>query len=105
MSQNEIDAAKLVHFAQLNPQDQPKIVWPAAFPVVRSYLDQLVRENALPAARTTKIAADLTAAESLSAARRRTALTTLASPLDTDTANSTDPARGRPIATPVPEPL
>src|SRR2546429_2618786 len=30
LSQNEIDAAKLVHFAFLNVQDQPKLVWPAS---------------------------------------------------------------------------
>lgn len=98
ISQNEIDAAKLVHYNQLNPQDQPKIVWPAAFPVVRSYLDQIVRESALPAARTTKIAADLTAAENLATAKRRAALTTLASALDKDTAKSTDAARVRTMA-------
>src|SRR5439155_1582919 len=28
LSQNEIDAAKLVHFDYLNVQDQPKLVWP-----------------------------------------------------------------------------
>ena len=30
LSQNEIDAAKLVHFNVSNPSDQPKLVWPAA---------------------------------------------------------------------------
>ena len=66
LSQNEIDAAKLVQFETFNPQLQPKIVWPAAFPVVRSYLDQLVRGGGLPMSRTTAIAAQLTAAEQLS---------------------------------------
>jgi hypothetical protein len=47
---------------EYNPQSQPKIVWPAAFPVVRSYLDQLVRDNGLPAARTTAISSALAAA-------------------------------------------
>lgn len=98
ISQNEIDAAKLVHFAQLNPQDQPKLVWPAAFPVVRSYLDQLVRENGLTSARTTKIAADLTAAENATGAKRRASLTTLAAALDKDTAKSTDAAKVRALA-------
>jgi hypothetical protein len=45
LSKNEIEAAKLVRFVEYNPQSQPKIEWPAAFPVVRSYLDQLVRWN------------------------------------------------------------
>jgi hypothetical protein len=35
LTQNEIDAAKLVRFDQLNPQSQPKLVWPAAFAVAR----------------------------------------------------------------------
>jgi hypothetical protein len=30
-----------------NSQSQPKFMWPAAFPVVRSYLDQLVRGKGL----------------------------------------------------------
>ena len=63
ISKNEIEAAKLVRFAQYNPQSQPKIVWPAAFPVVRSYLDQLVRWNGLASDRTTAIASALDAAE------------------------------------------
>ena len=41
LTQNEIDAAKLVHFDDLNAQDQPKLVWPASFVVARAYLDQL----------------------------------------------------------------
>ena len=45
ISQNEIDAAKTVHFDYLNVQDQPKIVWPASFALARAYLDQLEREN------------------------------------------------------------
>jgi hypothetical protein len=98
ISPSEIAAAKLVHFNQLNPQDQPKIVWPAAFPVVRSYLDQLVRENGLDGARTTKISADLDVAEKATGAKRRAALTSLASALDKDTAKATDVARVRTMA-------
>ncbi|MCY7287524.1 MAG: hypothetical protein LH624_04575, partial [Cryobacterium sp.] len=39
LSANEIAAAKLVRWREFNPQSQPKVTWPAAFPVVRSYLD------------------------------------------------------------------
>jgi hypothetical protein len=98
LSQNEIDAAKLVHFAQLNPQDQQKIVWPAAFPVVRSYLDQLTRDHTLAAERTTKIAADLNAAEKFTGARRKTALTSLAAALDKDVGKSLDAPKVRAMA-------
>ena len=98
LSQNEIDAAKLVHFDTFNPQMQPKIVWPAAFPVVRSYLDQLVRGNGLATARTSAIGAELNAAEKLSGAERRAALTAVASQLDVDTAGAADGARVRAMA-------
>jgi hypothetical protein len=43
ISQNEIDAARLVHLDYLNVQGQPKLVWPASFVVARAYLDQLAR--------------------------------------------------------------
>jgi hypothetical protein len=98
LSQNEIDAAKLVHFDTFNPQMQPKIVWPAAFPVVRSYLDQLVRGNGLAAARTSAIAADLSSAEKLSGGERRSALNAVAAQLDGDAAGAADSARVRAMA-------
>ncbi len=93
LSANEIAAAKLVRFEQYNPQSQPRIVWPPAFPVVRSYLDQLVRNNGLAAARTTAIGSALDAAEAASGAARRRALTTLAGQVDKDAAGAKDSAR------------
>jgi len=98
LSQNEIDAAKLVHFDQFNPQSQPKFVWPAAFPVVRSYLDQLVRGRGLPSSRTGAISAALAAAERMSGAGRRSALEKLASQLDGDARGAADAARVRAMA-------
>ncbi len=47
LTQNEIDAAKAVHFAELNVQDQPKIEWPAVPAVANAYIDQLARSQAL----------------------------------------------------------
>lgn len=93
LSANEIAAAKLVRMAEYNPQAQPKLVWPAAFPVVRSYLDQLVRGNGLASARTTAIASALDAAEKQSGAARKTALTALAAAVDADVAGAGDTAR------------
>ena len=98
LSQNEIDAAKLVRWEQFNPQMQPKIVWPAAFPVVRSYLDQLVRGQGLSSSRTSAIAGLLSAAEQLNGAARRAALSALASQLDGDASGASDPARVRAMA-------
>ena len=93
LSQNEIEAAKLVRWAQYNPQSQPRIEWPAAFPVARSFLDQLVRGNGLARERTTAIGSALDAAERQDGKARRTALTTLASQVDKDIAGSKDPER------------
>ena len=93
LSKNEIEAAKLVRFEEYNPQSQPKIVWPAAFPVVRSYVDQLVRWNGLAAARTTASNAAIDAAEQQTGKARRDALTALARQVDRDVAGAKDPER------------
>ena len=71
LSANELAAAKLVKFVEYNPQSQPKIVWPAAFPVVRSYLDQLVRNDGLSSDRTAAIGKALDAAEKQNGAAQR----------------------------------
>jgi len=93
LSKNEIEAAKLVKFREYNPQSQPKIVWPAAFVVVRSYLDQLVRSNGLAADRTKAIASALDAAEAKSGKERRDALNALAKQVDKDVSGAKDPER------------
>lgn len=98
LSQNEIDAAKLVVMEEYNPQAQPKLVWPAAFPVVRSYLDQLARNRGLPETRTTAIRAAVDAAERASGSARRDALNRLAGELDRDAAGAADGARVRAMA-------
>lgn len=98
LSANELAAARLVKFAEYNPQSQPKIVWPAAFPVVRSYLDQLVRGNGLAAARTTAIASALTAAERQRGAARGKSLSMLATHVDADANGAKDPVRVRAMA-------
>jgi hypothetical protein len=98
LSANELAAAKLVHWEEYNPQSQPRIVWPPAFPVVRAYLDQLVRNQGLPAARTTAISNALTAAELQSGAARRTALTRLATETEKDASGAKDAARVRAMA-------
>jgi hypothetical protein len=95
LSANEIAAAKLVTLKELNPQSQPKLVWPAAFPVVRSYLDQLVRDNGLSSDKTTAIAAALDKAEQKTGAARSAALTALATQVDGDVSGAQDAARVR----------
>jgi len=49
LTENELEAARLVHFEEFNPQHQPRIVWPAHFAVARAFHDQLIRhEGAAP---------------------------------------------------------
>jgi hypothetical protein len=98
LSQNEIDAAKLVTMEEYNPQSQPLLEWPAAFPVVRSYLDQLVRNQGLPAARTTAIATAIDAAERATGNARRDQLNRLATALDEDAGQASDADRVRAMA-------
>jgi len=95
LSQNEIDAAKLVHFDILNVQDQPRITWPTAFVVARAYLDQLERSGGLSAARLAAVRSALARAERASGSARRTALTQLAAGLERDAAGSSDQAKVR----------
>jgi hypothetical protein len=64
LTQNEIDAAKTVRVAELNVQNQQKIVWPAQFVVARAYVDQLARSQALPAKQIAALEKAIQAAES-----------------------------------------
>jgi hypothetical protein len=48
LTQNEIDAAKLVHVSELNVQNQQKIEWPRKLVVAKAYIDQLERSGGLP---------------------------------------------------------
>jgi hypothetical protein len=66
--------------------------------VVRSYLDQLVRNEGLPAARTTAIANALNAAEKQRGGARGAALLKLASEVDGDVNGAKDGARVRAMA-------
>lgn len=98
LSQNEIDAAKLIHVDLLNVQNQQPLVWPASFVVARAYLDQLVRDNGLPTTQSSRVARDLDRAEKLNGARQRTALKQLATQLDRDARTAQDSARVQSMA-------
>ena len=93
ISQNEIDAAKTVHFDFWNTQDQQKIVWPASFALARAYLDQLERSKGLPADAIASTRTALAGAEKQSGAQRKTALTQLASKIDGAAGSSSDTAK------------
>ena len=93
ISQNEIDAAKTVHWEQLNPQGQPKIVWPPSFPLAKAFVDQLERNRCLPTARIAEIRQSIAQAEGAVGSARHDALTRLASSLNADKGNSCDAPR------------
>jgi hypothetical protein len=98
LSQNEIDAAKLVHFDVFNAQNQQRIVWPPSVVVARAYLDQLRRNRGLSGGRLSTIASELDRADRLSGAERQAALTALAAALDRDAGGAGDPTRVRAMA-------
>jgi hypothetical protein len=95
ISQNEIDAAKLVHFNFLNVQDQPKFVWPASFAVARAYVDQLVRSGGLAPESISAIRDALGRAEGLAGQARRDALNQVVVGLNQSAQGSTDQRRVR----------
>jgi hypothetical protein len=98
LSRNEIDAANTVKLEQLNPQGQPKFVWPPSFALARAYVDQLERSRGLNAGRITAVRQALTNAERASGAGRRTALNNLATQLNGDAGRSSDGAKVRMLA-------
>jgi hypothetical protein len=55
LTQNEIDAARLVQVNELNVQNQQKITWPSQLTVARAYVDQLERSQALSADRIAEL--------------------------------------------------
>jgi hypothetical protein len=98
ISKNELDAAKEVHLDYLNVQDQQKLVWPTSVSVARAYLDQLERNNGLPAARIAAIRAELDRAEKRSGQARQEALTQLATQVSGDAGSATDHAKVQTLA-------
>lgn len=98
ISQNEIDAAKTVVYRQLNPQEQPKMVWPPSFALARAYADQLERSGGLSADRLRAVRSTLSSAEKLAGQRRHDTLAELATQLDSEAGRSRDAAKVRLLA-------
>ena len=101
ISQNELDAAKTVHLDYLNTQGQPHFTWPATFSLARAYVDQLERSHGLGAGRINTVRESLSRAEAASGSARSSALSQLASSLDSDASGSSDAARVRTLASTV----
>jgi hypothetical protein len=98
LSQNEIDAAKLVQFDVFNPQTQPRITWPVHVTVARAYLDQLRRSGGVPAERLNGISGELDRAErSNNATQKRSSFRLLAADV-TQIGTGARPADARLVA-------
>ena len=96
LTQNEIDAAKTVHFDYMNTQGQPKFVWPASAALARAYADQLERSKGLSGARLSEVRQAVGGGSGTM--QNRTALTALAAQLDADASTSSDAAKVRSLA-------
>lgn len=96
LSQNELDAAKLVQLREFNPQHQPRLEWPAVPVVGRAYLDQMVRANHMEGGVARRIEGELTRWESATGAERsraREALLATAAQLEAEALSAV--ARGQ----------
>ena len=77
LSQNEIDAASLIQWSELNTQQQRRMVWPSSSPVARAYVDQLARSEGIPPERADALRAALDRADQLQTGRESDAAATL----------------------------
>ena len=93
LTQNEIDAAKTIHVADLNVQNQQKIEWPAKLIVAKAYLDQLSRSQALPAKQIASLQKAIQSAESSHMNKNKVAkLQNMAPSLEQSAATAKTPA-------------
>ena len=78
LTENELEAAKLVTYDEFNPMHQPRNEWPADFVVARAYLDQMERGEGLSDEHIESIRAELDTIEALDdPAEQHAALETL----------------------------
>jgi hypothetical protein len=71
LTQNELDAAMMIRTEELNTQEQQKIVWPAAMPVARAYLDQLTRSKGIQPERARAVKTAIDHADSIRTGKER----------------------------------
>jgi hypothetical protein len=94
LTQNELDAALMIHNDELNTQEQGKIVWPAAGPVERAYLDQLTRSHGIAPERAKAVKNAIDRADGLHTGKERGApailgeMDAVAGQLETDAASA-----------------
>lgn len=95
LTQNEIDAAKTVRLAELNVQNQQRIVWPNKLVVAKAYLDQLERSQALPADQITAMRGAIQTAESSGLTKGRAKLQSFARSLKESASNASNALDGK----------
>jgi hypothetical protein len=95
LTQNEIDAAKLVRLPAHNPQTQPLFEWPAHVAVAKAYVDQLARSGALSRKDASSLGKDLDKADRKRGADRQEAFGKLAGRVREKTAGTSDTARAQ----------
>jgi len=99
LTRNEIEAANLIVFEEFNPQLQPRIVWPASVMVARALLDQLERGGGIPAARLASIGSEVDRLDGIGdAEQKRGGFAALATLVEADALDSSDPGRVRLLA-------
>jgi hypothetical protein len=77
LTQNELDAAMMIRTEELNTQEQQKIVWPAAMPVARAYLDQLNRSKSIQPERARAVKTAIDRADGIRTGKERGAAAVL----------------------------
>ncbi|HMS09025.1 MAG TPA: hypothetical protein PKE66_06055, partial [Pyrinomonadaceae bacterium] len=97
LTQNEIDAAKLVRFAELNVQNQERYDWPRKLVVAKAYVDQLERSKSITAAQVSELRQAIATAETSKLDKKsKSKLKSLASSLQkTKTADEVNSGRIR----------
>jgi hypothetical protein len=107
LSENELEAARLVHSAEFNAQHQRRIAWPAQTVVALAYLDQLARTKGILPARAQAVKTALERADTVrngdanGAAAVKASITGLAAQIERDAAAAAvpgDAARLRSLA-------
>lgn len=98
ITQNEIDAARTVHFDYWNVQGQQMFDWPPTFALARAYLDQLARNNELSAGLILDARQTLAVAEGASGEDRSKMLNEVASELKSAAAGSGNPEKVKKVA-------
>jgi len=78
LTQNEIDAAMLVKTDVFNPQTQMRITWPSDLVVARALVDQLQRDDAVPADFVEGLTSELDRLDALEGSQRRDGMAGLA---------------------------